>query len=297
MSTREPIIQESGPTEAYEPSHPTGAVDEDSTATRRDADTTESARANRGWWDRNADDYQVEHGTFLGDDRFVWGPEGLDEVEAELLGPPEDLAGKDVLEIGAGAAQCSRWLAAQGARPVALDLSHRQLQHAQRIQDGAAVQVPLVEADAGALPFRAGSFDLACSAYGALPFVADQVKVLREVHRVLRPGGRFVFSVTHPIRWAFPDEPGPEGLSVSASYFDRTPYVEQDDEGRAVYVEHHRTVGDRVRDVVAGGFRLVDLIEPEWPAWNTQEWGGWSPLRGNLIPGSAIFVCERDDRV
>jgi hypothetical protein len=28
--------------------------------------------------------------------------------------------------------------------------------------------------------------------------------------------------------------------------------------------------------------------------WNTSEWGGWSPLRGNLIPGSAIFVCERD---
>ncbi|WP_079086952.1 class I SAM-dependent methyltransferase [Streptomyces silvensis] len=277
-------------------------------ATRRDADVTESSRASRGWWDRNADDYQIEHGTFLGDDRFVWGPEGLDEVEAELLGPPEDLAGKDVLEIGAGAAQCSRWLAAQGARPVALDLSHRQLQHALRIDaersggDRAAAEgagaraagVPLVQADAGALPFADASFDLACSAYGALPFVADPVRVLRDVRRVLRPGGRFVFSVSHPMRWAFPDEPGPEGLSVAASYFDRTPYVEQDEQGHAVYVEHHRTLGDRVRDVVAGGFRLVDLVEPEWPAWNTQEWGGWSPLRGNLIPGTAIFVCERD---
>ena len=27
-----------------------------------------------------------------------------------------------------------------------------------------------------------------------------------------------------------------------------------------------------------------------------QEWGGWSPLRGRLIPGTAIFVCERDHR-
>ncbi|MFI1150698.1 MULTISPECIES: class I SAM-dependent methyltransferase [Streptomyces] len=267
---------------------------EDAEATRRDADDAESSRASRGWWDRNADEYQSEHGAFLGDDRFVWGPEGLDEADAALLGPADSLKDKDVLEIGAGAAQCSRWLAARGARPVALDLSHRQLQHALRIGGSDVPMVRLVEADAGRLPFRDGSFDLACSAYGAVPFVADPVNVMREVHRVLRPGGRWVFSVTHPIRWAFPDEPGPEGLSIAASYFDRTPYVEQDEQGRAVYVEHHRTLGDRVRDVVAGGFRLVDLVEPEWPAWNTQEWGGWSPLRGNLIPGTAIFVCERD---
>ncbi|MFJ2114140.1 MULTISPECIES: class I SAM-dependent methyltransferase [unclassified Streptomyces] len=273
---------------------PQAGAEPEPEATRRDSGATESSRANRGWWDRNADEYQIEHGTFLGDDRFVWCPEGLDEVEASLLGPQESLSGLDVLEIGAGAAQCSRWLAAQGARPVALDLSHRQLQHALRIGADSSRTFPLVQADAGALPFADGSFDLACSAYGAIPFVADPVKVFREVRRVLRPGGRWVFSVTHPVRWAFPDEPGPEGLTAAASYFDRTPYVEQDEEGRAVYVEHHRTVGDRVRDVVAGGFRLVDLVEPEWPAWNTQEWGGWSPLRGRLIPGTAIFVCVRD---
>ncbi|QKW10658.1 class I SAM-dependent methyltransferase [Streptomyces sp. NA04227] len=277
-TTREPIIQGSGTQQEPE-------------ATRRAAGATESSRANRGWWDRNADEYQREHGTFLGDDRFVWCPEGLDEVEAELLGPVEELKGARILEIGAGAAQCARWLRAQGAEPVALDLSHRQLQHALRIGgDGIA----LVQADAGALPFADASFDLACSAYGALPFVADPVRVLAEVRRVLRPGGRFVFSVTHPVRWAFPDEPGPDGLSVSASYFDRTPYVEQNEQGGAVYVEHHRTLGDRVRDVVAAGLRLVDLVEPEWPDWNTQEWGGWSPLRGGLIPGTAIFVCERE---
>ncbi|MBY8876650.1 class I SAM-dependent methyltransferase [Actinacidiphila acidipaludis] len=273
-------------------------------ATRRIAGGTESSRASRHWWDRNADEYQLEHGDFLGDARFVWGPEGLDEAEAGLLGPAAELKDKAVLEIGAGAAQCSRWLAAQGARPVALDLSRRQLQHARRIDeaalpsgggnaDDAAVggRIALVQADAGRLPFADASFDLACSAYGALPFVADSARVQREVRRVLRPGGRWVFSVTHPVRWAFPDEPGPEGLTAAASYFDRTPYVEQDDRGLAVYVEHHRTLGDRVREITAAGLRLVDLVEPEWPQWNTQEWGGWSPLRGRLLPGTAIFVC------
>ncbi|MGW4891765.1 class I SAM-dependent methyltransferase [Kitasatospora sp. NPDC004240] len=282
---------------AFDPEGPHGHDgdddgDEGDDAVRRDAGTGESSRASRHWWDRNADEYQDEHGAFLGDDRFTWCPEGLDEAEAGLLG---DVAGQDVLELGAGAAQCSRWLAARGARAVALDISHRQLQHARRIDLARDTPpVPLVQADAAVLPFADGSFDVACSAYGAVPFSADTAALMREVRRVLRPGGRWVFSVTHPIRWAFPDEPGVEGLTVTASYFDRTPYVEQDEQGRATYVEHHRTLGDRVRELVGAGFRLVDLVEPEWPAGHEQEWGGWSPLRGRLFPGTAIFVCERD---
>ncbi len=221
-------------------------TDTDDDAVRRTAGTGESSRASRHWWDRNADEYQDEHGEFLGDDRFTWCPEGLDEADARLLG---EVADKDVLEIGAGAAQCSRWLAGRGARPVALDISFRQLQHSRRIDLGrGTAPVPVVQADAAVLPFADGSFDLACSAYGAVPFSADTAALMREVHRVLRPGGRWVFSVTHPIRWAFPDEPGVEGLTAVSSYFDRTPYVEQDEQGNATYVEHHRTLGDRVRD-------------------------------------------------
>ncbi len=268
--------------------------EDDNDAVRRTAEAGESSRASRHWWDRNADEYQDEHGEFLGDDRFTWCPEGLDEGDAQLLGSPESWQGGDILEIGAGAAQCSRWLAARGARPVALDISYRQLQHSRRIDLGrGGPVVPVVQADAAVLPFADASFDLACSAYGAVPFSADTEQLMREVHRVLRPGGRWVFSVTHPIRWAFPDEPGVEGLTAVASYFDRTPYVEEDEHGQATYVEHHRTVGDRVRELTAAGFRLIDLVEPEWPAGLEQEWGGWSPLRGQHIPGTAIFVSQR----
>lgn len=257
---------------------------------RRPVSAAQSSCANRRWWDGAADEYQAEHGGFLRDVGFVWGPEGLDEAEARLLG---EVRGKRVLEIGCGAAQCSRWLAAQGASVVGFDLSYRQLQHARRIDRATGTAVPVVQADAAAIPFRDRSFDLACSAFGALPFVADARAVLAEVHRVLRPGGRLVFSVSHPIRWAFPDDPGPRGLTADRSYFDRTPYVELDEAGEVAYVEHHRTLGDWVAAITGAGLVLDGLVEPEWPAGLERVWGGWSPLRGRHLPGTAIFSCSR----
>ncbi|MFI6477788.1 class I SAM-dependent methyltransferase [Nonomuraea sp. NPDC050663] len=246
-----------------------------------------SSAANRHWWDGNADDYQVEHGEFLGDSTFIWGPEGLDEASVGLLGEVKD---RDVLEIGCGAAQCGRWLVSQGARVAAFDISHRQLRHSQRIDLDSGLTVPVVQADAEQLPFSTASFDLGCSAYGAMPFVADPAAVLSEVRRVLRPGGRFVFSTSHPIRWAFPDDPGPRGLTSDRSYFDRTPYTERDG-SQVTYIEHHHTLGDWIALIVASGLRLEGLVEPEWPEGHTGVWGGWSPLRGRHLPGTAIFIC------
>ena len=257
---------------------------------RRVVDAPESQRASRLWWDADADDYLAEHGRDIGDADFVWCPEGLREADACLLG---DVAGRRVLEVGCGSAPCSRWLAAAGARAVALDLSGAMLRHAAALGLATGLPVPLVQAGAERLPFTDASFDAACSAFGAVPFVAEPDRVMREVARVLRPGGRWVFAVNHPMRWMFSDDPGPGGLTVQQSYFDRTPYVEVDAEGRATYVEHHRTLGDRVRDVVAAGLVLDDLVEPEWPEGRETVWGQWSPLRGALFPGTAIFVCHK----
>jgi ubiquinone/menaquinone biosynthesis C-methylase UbiE len=255
--------------------------------------------AGRRWWDANAAEYLDEHGGFLGDDDFLWCPEGLRESDARLLG---DVAGRRVLEVGSGAAQCSRWLAAQGALAVATDVSAGMLDAAaavdRRAPDGGPVAgrrapVPLVQADARALPFPDASFDLAFTAYGAIPFVPDARRVHAEAARVLRPGGRWVCSVTHPVRWAFPDDPGERGLTADRSYFDRRPYVETDEHGQVLYAEYHRTLGDHVADVVGAGLVLDAVVEPAWPDGHDRTWGGWSPLRGRHIPGTAIFVAHR----
>nr|WP_239138171.1 methyltransferase domain-containing protein [Actinoplanes regularis] len=249
----------------------------------------ETRHANRAWWDFDADDYQDEHGAFLGDVDFVWCPERLREADAGLLG---DVQGKRILELGAGAAAGARWLRGQGAQAVALDLSAGMLRHALEAASRSGVTVPLVQADALALPFRSASFDIVCTAFGAIPFVADSAAAMREVARVLRSGGSWVFSVTHPMRWIFWDEPDESGLIARNSYFDRSPYVERDEQGRVSYLEQHRTIGDRIRELVAAGFVVRDLVEPEWPEGHEETWGQWSPLRGRLFPGTAIFVCD-----
>lgn len=251
--------------------------------------------AGRRWWDANAADYLAEHGQFLGDDDFLWCPEGLRESDARLLG---DVAGKTVLEIGAGAAQCSRWLAGQGAQVVATDISGNMLAAAARMNTTAVVagnsgEVSLILADARQLPFPPASFDVVFTAYGAIPFVPDAELVHSEAARVLRPGGRWVCSLTHPIRWAFPDDPGEPGLTSHRSYFDRRPYVERDGAGHVLYAEYHRTLSEHIAQVVGAGLVLDTLVEPQWPADHHRTWGGWSPLRGQKLPGTAILVTHR----
>ncbi|GLY67642.1 class I SAM-dependent methyltransferase [Amycolatopsis taiwanensis] len=258
----------------------------------RPVDAREATTANLAWWDADADDYQAEHGDFLGDADFVWCPEGLREADAGLLG---EVRGRRVLEVGCGHAPCARWLAAAGARPIGLDLSAGMLRHGKRANARTGRDIPLLQATAEQLPLGTATVDMAFSAFGALPFVASIETVFAEVRRVLRPGGRWVFAVTHPMRWIFPDDPGPNGLTATQPYFDRTPYVEVDAAGRATYVEYHRTLGDYVRALAATGFRLVDLVEPEWPEGHTRVWGQWSPLRGKLFPGTAIFSTRAPD--
>ena len=260
---------------------------------RRPVSEEDSRKANRQDWDLYADEYQRTHGDFLGDVGFVWGPEGHQEAELGVLGEASGLAGKVVLELGSGAGQCSRWLRSQGAVAFGLDLSERQLQHSRRIDEATGITVPSVCATATTLPFATEGFDIVFSSFGALQFVAEAQPMVDEVARVLRRGGTFAFSVTHPVRWSMPDDAGPDGLRITSSYWDRTPYVEEDDDGTPRYVEHHRTLGDWVAHLHRAGFALRALHEPQWPEGLDRIWGGWGPLRGRLIPGTAIFVADR----
>src|SRR4051794_8492367 len=128
------------------------------------SDLSEHARANRAFWDRHADEYQELHGEHIGRADPRWGVWQLPEADLGILG---DVAGKDVLELGCGAAQWSIALVRRGARAVGLDNSERQLAHARRLQAAAAVGFPLLHASAEAVPLPDASFDLVFCDWGA----------------------------------------------------------------------------------------------------------------------------------
>jgi demethylmenaquinone methyltransferase/2-methoxy-6-polyprenyl-1,4-benzoquinol methylase len=94
--------------------------------------------------------------------------------------------GERILDLAAGTAVSSAPLAKAGAEVVAADFSLGMLSAAPRRQN-----VHLVGADGLALPFADGAFDAATISFG-LRNVADTVHCLRELGRVVKPGGRLV---------------------------------------------------------------------------------------------------------
>jgi SAM-dependent methyltransferase len=166
-----------------------------------------------------------------------------------------DVAGRDILELGCGAAQGVIDLARAGAWPVGLDLSEGQLDHARRLLARAGVHVALVQASAEAVPLADASFDLVFCDHGAMNF-ADPYRTVPEVARLLRPGGLFAFCHLSPIvDLCWPDTTGRAtgwcattsgctGSTPSTRWCSSCPTAKW------------------IRLFRANGFEILDLIEP-----------------------------------
>jgi SAM-dependent methyltransferase len=95
---------------------------------------------------------------------------------------------RDVLEVGCGVGTDSARFARHGARITALDLSATSVALAQERLDREGLDGAVLRADAEALPFPDSSFDLVYS-WGVLHHTPNTEQAIREVKRVLRPGG------------------------------------------------------------------------------------------------------------
>jgi SAM-dependent methyltransferase len=129
---------------------------------------------------------------------------GRDYYRLDFFGPAQvaicgDVGGMRLLDVACGTGYFAREMARRGARVTGVDISPRMIEHAQRHETASPLGVEYVVGDASELAtsFPAGWFDMVTSCM-ALQDMPDVPAVLRAVHAVLRPGGRFVASITHP---------------------------------------------------------------------------------------------------
>lgn len=225
----------------------------------------------KDWWEKTARDYQ-DSGQIPVD--IHYGPSSPNEDGLKLLG---DLAGRDVLEIGCGGGQCAIAFAQRGARVTALDISEEQLKFARKLAKDHDARVTFIQHDVKDIaPIESESQDIVFSAF-ALMFVEDRHAVFRDVFRVLRPGGTFVFSLDHP----FYRKVDPETLKVVESYHETGPAYD-DMEGLGKLLMFRYTIGSLHDALVSAGFAVERLIEPD--SRIRYDYDPWFGLYGYYIP-------------
>jgi ubiquinone/menaquinone biosynthesis C-methylase UbiE len=218
---------------------------------------SEHARKNRALWEVSSDSYEQHHAADLsGEKALSWGLWRIPEAELHILG---EVAGKDILELGCGAARWSIALAQRGARPVGLDLSSRQLQHARRLMQEAGVDFPLIEASAEDVPLPDAGFDIVFCDWGAMTF-CDPYRTVPEVARLLRPGGLFAFATGTPIQFLCEDVQTDQLTDHLVNDYFGMHRLEWENE-----VDFQLPYGEWIRLFRRTGFVVEDLIETQPP--------------------------------
>jgi SAM-dependent methyltransferase len=294
-----------------------------------------SDQSSSRYWDDLAELYQKE--TRISTDDFHYGPllpgdSTMKLLPDKLCRPGAPTRRFQCLELGCGAGQNSIFLAKQGARCVAIDISEKQLEHGRKL--AAAEQVEVVfhrismdslrgvfvdavssprfsspdergEDTASTRPASEDLFDLIHSTY-ALPFSADPQKVIADAAALLKPGGTFLLTTGHPLyagEWLDIGD-GEEGLFLP-DYFRPEPDVRMSLDDKTMSAAHYWPISTIAEWIHAAGLVIERLLEPapmpvpelseaEIRAKIPYDSADWRALYPRLarIPVVVIFKCR-----
>jgi len=178
----------------------------------------------------------------------------------ELVPPP----GRRTLDVGCGEGRLSRDLKELGHSMVAIDASPTMLAAARE----ADPELEAYVADAAALPFEDGSFDLVV-AFMSLQDVDDFGGAVGEAGRVLERGGRLCLAVVHPFNSAgrFAGDEASSPFVVEGSYLEPSYYADNlvRDGMEITFVSGHRPLQGYVDAVAHAGLLVERIREPALP--------------------------------
>ena len=203
----------------------------------------------------------------------------------ELAG---DIANLSVLDLACGSGLVTRELARRGVRVVGVDISAKMLDIARWREREEPLGVRYSEDDAQDLQTQPdNAFDgVTCGM--ALMNIDDLDACAREVKRVLKPGGWFVASITHPCfqtpnaDWVeTPDGPARQ----VRGYFDEGYWESDNPDGvRSKVGEHHRTLSTYINTFAASGLYCQHILEPVATGQRAED------VPGNLEVPSILVV-------
>ena len=186
-----------------------------------------------------------------------------------------DLTGLDVADLGCGFGWFCRFAREQGATSIiGYDLSENMLERARRDTQDDAVRY--VRADMEELTLPEAGFDLVYSSL-AFHYIRDFPRLLKTIHAALRPEGRFVFTIEHPIFMApltpgwIEDQQGQKRWPVDHYAVEGERRTDWLAEG---VIKYHRRLSTTVNALIDAGFSIHQMEEwrpsPEqieaWPA-------------------------------
>lgn len=178
-----------------------------------------------------------------------------------------DFRGKRMLDLGCGYGWHCIYAAEHGASAVVgIDISRRMLEVARAKTSFPQVRYRCVAMED--MEFDEGSFDVVLSSL-ALHYIEDFEPVVRKVHRFLKPGGGFLFSVEHPVFTAYGTQDWYYGENGEILHFPVDNYYY---EGKRVahflgenVIKYHRTLTTYLNGLLANGFQIDSVVEPQPP--------------------------------
>ncbi|KAF7538529.1 hypothetical protein G7054_g2936 [Neopestalotiopsis clavispora] len=194
-------------------------------------------------------------------DRQVLGLDGAPEWP-KLRDMLPNIRDSHILDLGCGMGWFTRWAKKQGAAHVlGLDLSQNMLDKA--VEMTSTDNIEYQRADLNELNLAAEEYDLVFSSL-AFHYLVNIKGLFAEIQRALKPGGKLVFSIEHPI-FTGPTRGGMITDAEGRLIWPLDAYHKEGLRHRSWFVDgvqkQHHTLGTYINTLFQSGFELTDFVE------------------------------------
>ena len=228
------------------------------------------------------------------------------DVTRDNLNTPAFLAmlpevnGLHGLDMGCGEANNTRLVAQRGATMSGIDSSEVFIKHAIEAEAANPLGITFKVASAASVPFENNSFDFVMATMFLMD-VPEPFSCMKEAFRVIKPGGFFQFSITHPCfqtrRWEWVKENGQKVGVICGDYFQgaqgeiqRWTFTHSSDDEKQKFEKfkvptYHWTLSEWLNWLIETGFELEKFCEPTIEPELISKYpglAGWDKIAGYL---------------